>query len=215
MNVEIISVHYKTPEYIYAQYKSVRKLYPDIAYRIIDGSDDGNNYFLDLEEKDSNFKVERLGYNIHHGPGMDYAIRKSKYNFLLIIDSDVTLNKDIITPMLEKFSGYAVGRKRMVNALGMQNWEIKWIGKLLPKSFKYTYVHPFCMLINKQSYLQFKPFIKHGSPCIDAMIDINKKRQTNLLAEINVEDFINEKFQGTTKIWGMNIPKWKYVIPRI
>ena len=61
MNAEIVSVHYKTPDYIYEQYASVRKFYPFLPYRIIDGSDDGKIYFRDLEEKDTNFHVERLG----------------------------------------------------------------------------------------------------------------------------------------------------------
>lgn len=214
MDVEIVSVHYKTPEYIYEQYKSVRKFYPEIAYRIIDGSDDGSEYFIDLEKNDLNFTVERLGYNIHHGPGIDYAIKSSSYKFLLILDSDVVLKKDILKPMLDKFTGYAVGRQRMVNALGMQNWEIPWIGKYFPKLFKYIYIQPLCMLIERGAYLQFKPFIKHGSPCIDAMIEINKKHQTNLLSEFPIEDFIDIKYQGTVKVWGMNISKWSYLIPR-
>ncbi|MHB9056785.1 MAG: glycosyltransferase [Paludibacteraceae bacterium] len=214
MDVEIVSVHYKTPDYIYEQYSSVRKLYPDFDYRIIDGSDDGEVYFLDLEKNDSKFKVERLGYNIHHGPGMDYAIKNSSHDFLLILDSDVTLKKEVLSQMVEKYTGYAVGRKRMVNALGMQKGEIPWIGKFFPKSFKYVYIQPLCMLINKEAYMHYKPFFKHGSPCIDAMIDIYKKKQVHLLAEFLVDDFLGIKYQGTAKKWGMNIPKWLYLVPR-
>lgn len=215
MDLEIISVHYKTPEYIYEQYKSVRSFYPQVPYRIIDGSDDGNQYFLDLEENDPNFIVERIGYNIHHGPGMDYAIKNSKYTFLLILDSDIVLKKAPVESMYSVFSGYAVGRKRMVNALGMQNWEIPWIGKFFPRSFKYIYIQPVCMLIKRDAYLQFKPFFKHGSPCIDAMIDITKKHQTEKLREFPIEDYVDVKYQGTAQIWGMNIPKWTYFIPRL
>ena len=47
--VKIVSVHYKTPDLIYNQYNSVRKFYPEIKYEIIDGSDDGKKYFVDLE----------------------------------------------------------------------------------------------------------------------------------------------------------------------
>ena len=56
-DIEIVSVHYKTPDYIYSQYNSVRKFYPSLKYRIIDGLDDGKNYFQDLEIKDSNFYI--------------------------------------------------------------------------------------------------------------------------------------------------------------
>ena len=213
-SIEIVSVHYKTPEFIYRQYESIRKMYPEIPYRIIDGSDDGVIYFEDLEAKDKHFKVERLGYNIHHGPGMDYAIRNSDYDFLLIIDSDVSLKKDIIEPMMKEFQGYSVGNKRMVSNLGRQQREEGLMGKLFPKRYKYTYIHPVCMLISKKAYLQFKPFIKHGSPCIDAMIDIYKQNKTEWLAGFEVKDFADMDWNGTAKRWGMNIPKISYLIPR-
>ena len=54
-NIEIISVHYKTPDLIYNQYKSVRNFYPNLPYRIIDGSDNNVQYFEDIEKKHINF----------------------------------------------------------------------------------------------------------------------------------------------------------------
>lgn len=71
--VKIISVHYKTPDFIYKQYESVRKFYPGIRYEIIDGSDNGRKYFVDLQKKDPNFHVQRFRYNIHHGPGIHHT----------------------------------------------------------------------------------------------------------------------------------------------
>ena len=213
-SIEIVSVHYKTPDLICRQYESVRKIYPEIPYRIIDGSDDGIAYFEDLEATDKHFNVERLRYNIHHGPGMDFAIRNSAYDFLLILDSDVSLKMPLIEMMMENFCGYSVGRKRMVNTLGRQSWEDGWVGKLFPKMYKYIYIHPVCMLIGKEAYLQFKPFIKHGSPCIDAMIDIFRQKKTNLLAGVELDDFITVEWNTTGKRWGMNIPKISYLIPR-
>ena len=54
-NIEIISVHYKTPDLIYNQYKSVRNFYPNLPYRIIDGSDNNVKYFEDIEKNDTLF----------------------------------------------------------------------------------------------------------------------------------------------------------------
>ena len=54
-NIEIISVHYKTPDLIYNQYKSVRNFYPNLPYRIIDGSDNNVKYFEDIEKNDNLF----------------------------------------------------------------------------------------------------------------------------------------------------------------
>jgi DNA-directed RNA polymerase subunit L len=95
-NVEIISVHYKTPDLIYNQYTSVRKFYPELPYKIIDGSDNNVNYFEDLEIKDINFSVKRFGYNIHHGPGMDSGIKNSEYEYQLILESKGQLTEQRI-----------------------------------------------------------------------------------------------------------------------
>jgi GT2 family glycosyltransferase len=201
-NIEIVSVHYKTPELIYNQYKTVREFYPLLPYRIIDGSDDKKMYFEDLEKEDKNFKVERFGYNIHHGPGMDHAIKTSNYGFLLILDSDVTLKKPLIEEMMAIFKGYAVGKKIILNSKGYEKGQKRWQN---PKSFIYTYIHPYCMLINKVAYLQFKPFRKHGAPCIDAMIDIYNQNKTDLLSEMKIEDYVDLKIRGTRSEWGINL----------
>lgn len=198
--VEIISVHYKTPKYIYEQYETVRNFYPKIKYRIIDGSDNNKMYFTDLEKKDTNFSVERFGYNIHHGPGMDYAIRNSNQTLLLILDSDVSIKKPIIEEMLKNFKGYSVGKKIIVNSDGHSSWQ-----KTENKNFIYEYIHPYSMLISKIEYLKHKPFIKHGAPCIDSMVDLYNKKMTNMLSHFEIEDYVNLKIRGTRKIWGINL----------
>jgi hypothetical protein len=201
-HVEVISVHYKTPNLIYEQYETVRKFYPTINYKIIDGSDDGIVYFEDLEKKDDKFIVNRFEYNIHHGPGMDYAIRTSDKNFVLILDSDVSLKSPVINFMIENFSGYAIGRKMKVNSEGYEKWQKTNVGD---RNFIYDYIHPYCMLINKNEYLNFKPFIKHGAPCIESMIDIYNKKLTDKLIDFPIQDHINFEVRGTRKIWGMNL----------
>jgi hypothetical protein len=201
-NIEIVSVHYKTPEYIYEQYESVRKFYPSHKYRIIDGSDDKKKYFEDLESKDPNFSVERKGYNIHHGPGMDYAIKTSKMDYLFIIDSDISLIKPTIEKMMEVFKGYSVGLKLIMDSTGHEHYQKPERPK---ENFIYEYVHPYCMLISKKRYLDFHPFIKHGSPCIRAMIDIHNKKKQEELVDFKIQDFINFKKRGTRNKWGLNI----------
>jgi len=201
-NVEIISVHYKTPDYIYKQYESVRKFYPNIKYRIIDGSDDSKIYFLDLEKKDNNFSVNRFNYNIHHGPGMDYAIRSSDKEFLLIIDSDVSLKKPLIDEMFLNFSGYCVGKRIIINSSGYESWQKTNTGD---RNFIYDYIHPYCMLIKKSEYVKYRPFKKHGAPCIDNMIDIHNNKKQIELSHFNIEDYVNLEIRGTRKIWGIGL----------
>ena len=201
-NIEIISVHYKTPDYIYEQYKTIRTFYPEVKYQIIDGSDDKQTYFLDLEKNDLNFSVKRFGYNIHHGPGMDYAIKNSKHEFILILDSDVSLKQPIINEMFKVFKGYSVGKKIKINSSGFESWQKTNHGD---KNFIYDYVHPYCMLINKNEYIKHKPFIKHGAPCIESMIDLYNKKLTNLLSNFDIESYVNLKIRGTRSKWGINL----------
>ena len=200
--VKIISVHYKTPELIYTQYNSVRKFYPNIKYEIIDGSDDGKNYFLDLEQSDPNFTVKRFGYNIHHGPGMDYAIRNSTHKYLLILDSDVSIKKDFLNIMLNNFLGIAKGLKIVVNNEGLSNWQIK---NPINNNVIYPYIHPYCMLLDREEYLNFKPFKKHGAPCIDFMVDVCENNQSDKLINFNIEDYVNLVKRGTRSKWGINL----------
>lgn len=200
--IKIVSVHYKTPELIYDQYESVRILYPKTPYEIIDGSDDNKEYFDDLEKMDTNFKVKRFGYNIHHGPGMDYSLRNSMEDLILILDSDVKIKKELISNMINNFTGISVGKKIIMNSDGYEMWQKP---NENPENFKYPYIHPYCMLINRKKYLNFKPFIKHGSPCIEFMIDVFNNGKSNELMNFPIEEFVDLKIRGTRSKWGINL----------
>lgn len=200
--VKIVSVHYKTPDLIYNQYNSVRKFYPEIKYEIIDGSDDGKKYFVDLEKKDPNFVVRRFGYNIHHGPGMDYAIKNSSEEFLLILDSDVSLKSTLIEPMIKDFTGISKGLRIIINKDGVSSLQSN---RTENQNFSYPYIHPYCMLIDRNKYISFKPFKKHGAPCIDFMMDVYEKGQSDQLIHFDINDYVNLVIRGTRSKWGINL----------
>ncbi len=195
MDLKIISVHYKTPELIYRQYESVRKFYPEIKYEIIDGSDNHQNYFKDLEDKDENFKVIRFGYNIHHGPGMDYGIKNSDKSLILILDSDVWIKEDFLHEFILDFNGIAKGLRILIDQNGFTT----------TNKNGYPYVHPYCMLINKTEYLKYKPFIKHGAPCIDFMVDVFEQGKSDLLIGYPIENVLGMDHKGTASKWGYNL----------
>jgi len=197
-DVEIISVNYNTPELIYRQYYSIRKyISSDIKIRIIDGSDKNIHKFKDLIEQDKNFSVDFFGMNIHHGKGMDYGIKSSKYKYLLILDSDVYIIKnDLLTTMLNEYSDgvYGVGNVSQINLDGIN------------VDSGIDYLHPRCMLIKKQTYLKYKPFKNHGAPCIDTMFQLNQKR-IPLKHISTLNEYIFTEGRGTvTKNHGYNIP---------
>ena len=200
--VKIVSVHYKTPDLIYNQYNSVRKFYPEIKYEIIDGSDDGKKYFVDLEKKDPNFVVRRFGYNIHHGPGMDYAIKNSSEEFLLILDSDVSLKSTLIEPMIKDFTGISKGLRIIINKDGVSSLQSN---RTENQNFSYPYIHPYCMLIDRNKYISFKPFKKHGATCIDFMMDVYEKGQSDQLIHFDINNYVNLVVRGTRSKWGINL----------
>lgn len=200
--VKILTVNYKTPDLIYKQYNSIRKFYPNIFYHIIDGSDDNKIYFSDLEQKDKNVFVERFGYNIHHGPGMDHGIRNSKHNYLLILDSDVSIKSDFLDLIFNNFKGIASGWKIFVNNEGVSSNQPS---RTENKDFIYPYVHPYCMLINKKKYLKYKPFKKHGAPCLDFMIDLYEKNNSDKLIDFDIQNHVDLVIRGTRSKWGINL----------
>ena len=174
--VKILTVHYKTPDLIYKQYNSIRKFYPNIFYHIIDGSDDNKIYFSDLEQKDKNVFVDRFGYNIHHGPGMDHGIRNSKHNYLLILDSDVSIKSDFLDLIFNNFKGIASGWKIFVNNEGVSS--------------------------NQSSHTKNKDFIY---PYVDFMINVYEKNDSDKLIDFDIQKHVDLVIRGTRSKWGINL----------
>ena len=164
-NIEIISVNYNTPKYINNLIDSIRKNTTfDFPIRIIDGSNHLSyiNQLDDVIQKFNNVSVEHFKYNIHHGPGMDYAICNSKYKYVLTIDSDVTIISNFENILCDAininkaFSGYS----SYVNKYGID-----------VKEKNILYPHHRFLLVNTQIYKELRKnynikFIKHGAPCI-------------------------------------------------
>lgn len=61
------------------------------------------------------------------------------------------------------------------------------------------------MLISNEEYKNHKPFIKHGAPCIESMIDLKMKKLTHMLSHFEISDYVNLKTRGTVNLWGYNL----------
>ena len=150
-STELISVHFRTPDLILKQYLHIRKHIGDIPIRIIDGSQHKYRVLDTIEEVDDNFSIDYFNYNIHHGPGMDYGIKSSKYKYVFILDSDNWPNKDgLLDGMMELMDEKTYGVGSIINGCLM----------------------PMTMLIQKSRYGDFHKFIKHGSPMHHTWMDI-------------------------------------------
>lgn len=207
-NIEIISVNYNTPDYINKQYESIRKnLSDNIKINIIDGSDKNilkrgewiiseKNKMYNTTESDKNFNVAKVGFNIHHGPGMDLGIRNNNKKYSLILDSDVYIKNDNIFYLFDEYfteNMFCMGHVIYVNNLGYDVTELSGI----------KYVHPSFMVIDNEKYKKLNSkFIKHGAPCIDVMKEVEDNQKISIK---EIRDFLHFNARGTLKIYGLNI----------
>lgn len=191
--VKIITVNYNTPELI----KKLIETYYEFKYDkyqliIIDGSDLKNKIeeIKKLSEKYTYIIFDFIGYNIHHGPGLHYAIQKYKSEYYLLVDSDLYFKKaGYIEYCLDNINDnlYGVGRvikyeKNVHNGM--------------------SYLHPNGCLINRKKYYEFSPLIAHGAPFINTMNDILNKGKSNIIKEINFKKYINRGGRGTVNKFG-------------
>lgn len=210
-NTEIISVNYNTPELIDKLLSSIREFYPENpSVRIIDGSDnkEAHDDIIKVINKYKNIKMDMFGYNIHHGPGMDYGIRSSKQPYLLIFDSDCHMIKAGYLEEcfnLWKDELYAIGDISYVNKYGINPKEN---AKKRSNSHPYAYCHPNALFVKKEMYFKFHPYVKHGAPVISTMIDIHNKGLSNdiLFDATNIQQkYLDRGGRGTVNKFGYNL----------
>lgn len=170
-NFEIVSVFYNTPHFLKDFLKSIRKHIGDNLVHIVDGSDE--KHFEKINEP--NVIQYKLGYNIHHGGGMDFGIKKTKSKFVLILDSDVKITGDLKQKLYEILSKndifYCIGKIMTLST-----------NLITPTNFRYG--HPELMFLNKDMYEKYPPFINHGWPCVLPMQSIQTKKEEHLLVQI-------------------------------
>ena len=140
-----------------------------------------------IEKRDEKFSIVYFDFNIHHGPGMDYALRTSKFPYLLIMDSDCwPVKPNLLVDMWKLMENniYGVG-------LVTQKKELK----------------AYCMLLNKKMYLKYPKFVFHGSPLKDSLKKISKLGISDkILKNIKINEYTNwsavNPGRGTRKRYG-------------
>jgi len=189
--IPIISVSYNSPDLIDVLLTSLRRYYNNKVY-IIDGSDD--SYIEPIRTITSKFDgVEFIpfGYNIHHGPGMAWAITNLPIaGKVLFLDSDVEVVARGFIESLDSFMApelYGVGGFHRVNEDGYDRHEDGPI----------AYLHPAIMLCNLDVMKQWPLPIKHGAPMIQTMLALHRAGATSLIR--HVEWVRNDNTKGTEK----------------
>jgi len=143
---EVCSVNFNTPDLLERLLQSIRA-FSDIQVRIIDGSNTEEFQRLAKEIcQKYNADIVQLGYNIHHGRGLDYAISSSTLDWVLCVDSDAELLPGIFECL--KFTHFIEGFAYDVG-------------------FCPDYVHPEFILVNVPKYKVSKvKFRHHGAPAV-------------------------------------------------
>jgi hypothetical protein len=198
-NIPVLTVNYNTPEFIERLVTTFRKFYNNKIY-IIDGSDKQQYEKLKTLEL-SNTEIWHFGFNIHHGPGLAYGFTHINNDKILVLDSDIIIYKSGFFELLENSltEGYfGIGDIQIVGRDGVnRNKGIK-------------YLHPACMLVNRDVVLQWPLPIKHGAPMIKTMVAIHDSGKDILIhADWVKNDFRNEpkmylrhNWQGTVNKTG-------------
>lgn len=193
-DIPVITVSYNSPELIHSLLSSFRKHYSN-PYYIIDGSEPGP--LAEIKKIAASFENVQLidfGYNIHHGPGLAWAIQNLPLSGqVLFLDSDITIvNPGAIEALLAELKPgmYGVGCVAGINRDGFD----------IPDSPEaIRYLHPPCMLCNIEVMKQWPLPIKHGAPMVEAMLALHDAGASGLIA--NIDWVGNDIRTGTKKVF--------------
>lgn len=181
---ELISVNYKTPDLIERLIKSIR-VFSEIQIRIIDGSDTEETRKLSKEvcEKYSNVIIEQLGYNVHHGRGLDYGLNNSQFEWVLCVDSDC----EILQGMFECFQ--------------FTNMIEGFCYDCTKDNAGSNYLHPELCMVNVKKYKEGKlKFVYSGAPATEF-----NKTTDKLCMNNDYKKFYIRHGRGTCSRFGYNV----------
>ena len=175
--IPIVTVSYNSPDLIAALLASIRRFYPNPVY-VIDGSrPEVAAQIRPVAEQYPDVRFIPFGYNIHHGPGMTWAIRNlDLHGPVLFLDSDVeVLRRGFLESLRAALAPglYGVGSLQYVNALGQP---VEQDG--------YLYLHPACMLCDIDVMRQWPLPIKHGAPMMPSMVAMHDAGRSDLIRNV-------------------------------
>ncbi|MTV39971.1 O-linked N-acetylglucosamine transferase family protein [Duganella radicis] len=182
--IPVVTVSYNSPDLIEALLRTFRQFYSNRVY-VIDGSNpDVAEQIRAITDRHDNVEFIPFGYNIHHGPGLAWAINHLGLSGeVLFLDSDVEIIQGGFLESLHSAlrpGMYGVGSIQPVNEAGYDRAD----GNV-------RYLHPACMLTNIEVVRQWPMPIKHGAPMIAAMLAIHQAGQHQLIDSL---DWVKEDF---------------------
>jgi len=175
--IPIVTVSYNGPDLIAALLRTLRQFCPNPVY-VIDGSGaEQAEQVGAIASAYPNVQFIPFGYNIHHGPGMAWAVNNlDLHGPVLFLDSDVEiLRGDFLATLAAALQPgmYGVGHVSSVNQLGNAD-----------AAGTVSYLHPACMLCDVDVMRQWPLPIKHGAPMLQTMMALSKAGQQSLLGDV-------------------------------
>lgn len=199
-NITAAIVNYGTPRLTRMAVWSLRTAYPDLPIVVVENGspDDSADVLRQLRDEAEHLTVLESDRNLHHGPGLDLAIRHIDTEWVLLFDSDCILYRGgLLEAMLaESPDAYLIGERLQVDELGY-GASSDGDGPLHP------YVHPKCALVRRSEYLGLPPFEKHGVPCLRNQITAAEKGHA--LTHFPVVDYVYHIGRGTAGTYGYNL----------
>ncbi|NVO06106.1 MAG: glycosyltransferase, partial [Rhodoferax sp.] len=193
-HIPVVTVSYNAPDLILNLLTSFRNFYPN-TYYIVDGSDpEPAAKIREIVAGFSNVQLIEFGYNIHHGPGLSWAINNLPLNGpTLFLDSDISLLHAGVIESLQAAlqpQHYGVGGVAYINRSGYD----------VPQGpDAIAYLHPGIMLCNMDVVKQWPLPIKHGAPMVETMLALHDAQASDLL--VNMDWVLNDVRMGSTKIF--------------
>ncbi|APW41602.1 bifunctional glycosyltransferase/class I SAM-dependent methyltransferase [Rhodoferax saidenbachensis] len=192
-NIPVVVVSYNAPDILEILLRSFRQFYQNKIY-VIDGSSDAfSTPIRQVASAVEGVELISFGYNIHHGPGMAWAIRNLPINGkVLFLDSDVEVLAAGFIESLDSYLApgmYGVGNVLSVNRSGLNR----------PDEAQVAYLHPSCMLCNMEVMRQWPLPIKHGAPMLQTMLTLQEAGASLLIR--HVEWVKNDNTSGANRIY--------------
>ena len=211
MDVTAIIVNYNTLGLLQTAANSFTKYYPNIELIIVDNHSTidelGTHMYMDAcKDNPSRPCKTRLIYNntnIGHGPAMHQAIQMVTTKYFYTLDTDTeTFQTGHLEQMIRLLGAadnhYASGWLRWVNSGGISaDWYVP-----RPNDIEHTfipYIHPFAALYKTELYHKLTPFIHHGAPCIQNMIDAMNKGYK--VFEFGISHYVRHLIGGTRRMY--------------
>ncbi len=197
-------VNHGTPDLTRMAVWSLRGHYPDLPITVVESgsADDSAERLRALADEVRPFTLVECAHNVHHGPGLDLAIRAMDAEWALVFDSDCILYRPgLLEAMLALPAApgaYMIGDVVTIDAMGYRpdgGAQETW-----------AYVHPRCALVRRATYERLPPFEKHGVPCL-----ANEKAaaaQGHPLVHFPVDAYVYHFGRGTAARHGYRLG-WK------